>query len=737
MAMTVPPPAPSDDGGTSAVLLVSDTLAPGLQLDGRYTLRRPLGTGGMATVWEATNEAGQRVAIKILTAGLHDGPEPIARFFLEARAANAIAHPGIVRVLDSGQTPWGAPFLVMEALQGLSLAQLLERHGRFTPAQAASVLVPVLDAVAAAHGAGVIHRDLKPGNVFLTLTPTPAVKLLDFGISKLASADARLTQTGMVFGTPAYMPPEQLRDAKSATPASDLYAVGAMAFELLTGAPPFVADNALALSARVLSEATPSLHTLRPDVPLGWAQLVDAALAKDPSQRPASALRFKQQLEALARPDPAWLFTRVKELADLAPAPVKAPPRAARAAGPGLSLAVLVDRLARTGQSVPVPVLVRLAYDVLLDPATPPTLGPAQVSIARDGHVHAEPGAPLKSARGNKLVSYVAPEAWDGAPSAASLQFSLAAVLVQALSGAPPFEAEDVAALRARLVSGAPVPLPEGTPAPLAAVLTRMLSVDPRHRYADLGACAAALAAPFRATPLFSRATDELAALVRSAQLTPVMKPPTSEPPPASKLNTLQVLAVVVVLLGLSVGWAWWKYQRATAEGLEPVLALTPVVEPTVVEAPPELVEDAPPPGPKPSSDYAVTSEPPGAALWVDGQFRGNTPGTLTLPQDGKHALRLELPAHKAIELELKADGEKHPLFLPLTTTSRALGHVRFDVSDDTRVWLDDALVAEGRLELPVEANVPHHFQLERGGVRSAAQPLQVGVGEVKTLRPR
>ena len=717
----------------------ADTLAPGLRLGDRYTLLAPLGHGGMATVWSAQNESGQRVAVKILTAEFATDQGVVARFFLEARAAGVIAHPGIVRVFDTGQTSWGAPYMVMEELSGLSLSELLAHHWRFTPAQASAVLVPVLDAVAAAHAAGVIHRDLKPGNVFITLTPSPAVKLLDFGISKVRTVDeARLTQTGMVFGTPAYMSPEQLRDSKGALAASDLYSVGAMAFELVTGRLPFLGDNPAVLASNVLTADLPSLRVLRPELPLEWCRLVERALSKDPALRPPRAHVFKEQLETLAPPETSWLFTRTRELSSRT-VPAREPARRSntRVVGPMLSLAQLVDRLDRLGQRVPAPVAVHCVCELLLDPSTPPVLSPAQVAVSVDGHARGEPGAPLKSQRGAKLQSFVAPEAWDGAPSALSLQFSLAAVVVHALTGHAPFEADSAPALRAQLEKGLVVALPEGLPPALTATLARMLAVDPMHRFADGGACADALSAPFRTMPLYARAPEELAALLRSVQQASVMKrAPTrmSAAPERSGISGVGALVVALLALGGGVGISVWRLREAAKS--VPVEEV--VVEPEQVAPPPvrRLVEEAEPvPAVAgPASDYAVTSEPAGAALWIEGVFRGNAPGALSLPQGKTFTLRLVLPAHEMREVSLTADGSPHPLAVVLKSQKR-LGRVRFAIEDHERVWLDGELVAEGQIELPVEAEVPHSLQLEAGGVRGEVQTFSVGAGLVKTLK--
>lgn len=214
-----------------------DTLSPGLLLGERYRLTRHVGRGGMGAVWEAVDPQQRVVAVKMLAAGLELDHGALARFSAEATATSGIAHAGVVRVIDTGMTPWGAPFLVMERLFAVTLGDLLEAQGQLTAAQAASLVVPLLDVLAATHAAGVVHRDLKPANVFVALEPSAAIRLLDFGVSR-ASARQTLTGTGVAFGTPAYMAPEQVTDTHGAGPAVDLYAVGAMLFEMLSGAAP-------------------------------------------------------------------------------------------------------------------------------------------------------------------------------------------------------------------------------------------------------------------------------------------------------------------------------------------------------------------------------------------------------------------------------------------------------------------------------------------------------------------
>ncbi|MDX2010166.1 MAG: serine/threonine-protein kinase [Myxococcaceae bacterium] len=283
---------------------------------GKYRLVGMLGQGGMGSVYDAVNDAvGRRVAIKFLDPALIENPEFARRFELEARAAAVIGHPGIVDVLDMGRTDEGVPFIVMEHLAGITARALHKATPNLPPAIATAVIVPVLDALAAAHAAGVVHRDLKPANIFLVVKPRPGVKVLDFGISKFGTGEGTgLTRTGTTLGTPAYMAPEQLRSGRSASPASDLYAVGATLYALLAGRPPFEADSDYALVAQVLTEPHLPLATARPDLPAGLLDLVEALLEKDPARRPADAEAVKASLLEVCPPDVAGLASRAAAL---------------------------------------------------------------------------------------------------------------------------------------------------------------------------------------------------------------------------------------------------------------------------------------------------------------------------------------------------------------------------------------------------------------------------------------
>ena len=270
---------------------MTEELAPGQLLAGKYRIERELGRGGMGAVYLAENvDLGRRVAIKVLLPRAASNPEMTARFRQEARAAAAIGHPGIVDVLDLGRTEEGAEFIVMEHLQGEPLTERLSREGALALPAALEILEKLTDALAAAHEHGIVHRDLKPDNIFLVERPVPGIKILDFGISKLAQSEHKVhTVTGTMMGTPQYMSPEQVTAARDVGPAADLYALGVIAYEMLAGHPPYRADSLAQLVHRVVSLAPPPLAGQRGDLPPGLSGLVMQLLAKSPAARPGSA----------------------------------------------------------------------------------------------------------------------------------------------------------------------------------------------------------------------------------------------------------------------------------------------------------------------------------------------------------------------------------------------------------------------------------------------------------------
>ncbi len=264
-----------------------EELAPGSQA-GEYRIENKIGEGGMGAVYGAKHPViGKRAAIKVIRRELSSNPEAVDRFVREAQAVNTIGHPNIVDVFSFGVLPDGRSFFVMEWLQGESLRQRLERP--LTYAEAIEIIDTIAKALHAAHDAGVVHRDLKPDNVFLSAIKDekPVVMLLDFGLAKLTSADGRIeqTRTGIVMGTPLYISPEQAKGAKVG-PGTDIYALGVMAFEMFSGRVPFLADSAVEIMSLHITQQPPPPSHVSPTLPAAVDALVLAMLSKDPEKRP-------------------------------------------------------------------------------------------------------------------------------------------------------------------------------------------------------------------------------------------------------------------------------------------------------------------------------------------------------------------------------------------------------------------------------------------------------------------
>ena len=301
-------------------------LPTGTLIAGKYELEGLLGEGGMGAVYQATNLAiGRRVAIKILHAAVAEREDVRMRFELEAKAAAVISHPGIVDVLDMGQTDEGDPFIVMEHLEGTTLRSIYKEFKGLSPEQAVGVMLPVLEALSAAHRAGVIHRDVKPANIFVCAKPQ-IVKLLDFGVSRFGKSSG-LTNTGAAIGTPRYMAPEQVLGQADIGPEVDLYSVGAVLYSLLSGKLPHGTGNDVAMLARVLHDQVAPLATVTTGLPPALCELVDSLLSKDRAKRPKDANSVREALKAaVPNTDISALFAAAVKTARafaLAPTPSK------------------------------------------------------------------------------------------------------------------------------------------------------------------------------------------------------------------------------------------------------------------------------------------------------------------------------------------------------------------------------------------------------------------------------
>jgi serine/threonine-protein kinase len=273
----------------------------GKTIAGKYRLDEELGRGGMGAVYRAFHLLVHKdFAVKVLNAELAAHKKIAQRFLLEAQAAGRIGHPGILEVYDVGEDDDGRPFMVMELLRGEPLGALVGR-GPLDVDRSCWVAAKVLEVLDAAHAAGVVHRDVKPQNVFLVF-PGPSVKLLDFGIAKfLANSEGSLTHSGEIIGSPLYMAPEQAKGEPDVDARADVWSVGAMLFEMLTGKPAHGAPTAVAVLARILTEPVDPPSTRRPGIPAGLDAVVTRALAIDRSKRFASAREMLEELRA-ARP---------------------------------------------------------------------------------------------------------------------------------------------------------------------------------------------------------------------------------------------------------------------------------------------------------------------------------------------------------------------------------------------------------------------------------------------------
>ena len=264
----------------------------GAVIGGKYRIDDVLGSGGMGVVLSATHlELDAAVAIKVVRAELANNEEVVARMLFEARAAAKLHSAHIVRVLDVGRLSSGAPYIVMERLEGSDLASQLSA-GCFTVQESVDYVLQACEGLAEAHSIGIIHRDLKPENLFVAETPEgPVLKILDFGISKdvsnFASSGPRraLTNAGYAVGSPYYMSPEQMRASLELDARADIWSLGAILFELLTGRCPFEGESLAVVSAKVLGEEAPSLHSLAENVPAPLAGIVARCLMKDAGQR--------------------------------------------------------------------------------------------------------------------------------------------------------------------------------------------------------------------------------------------------------------------------------------------------------------------------------------------------------------------------------------------------------------------------------------------------------------------
>jgi len=265
-----------------------------------YTIERQLGQGGMGAVYEASHlRLRRRFAIKLLHPGIAENAEAMARFRREAEATSGIGHPSIIEVIDFNKTDEGAAYIVMELLDGEDLESVIEREGKLDLMHALAVFYQTASALGAAHDAGVIHRDLKPPNIFIC--SDSRVKIVDFGISKVLGSHSVMTQTHATMGTPSYMSPEQAEGRAAEVDArTDVFALGTILYEMLSGRPPFLGDSIPTVLYKIVHQDPPQLSAVQPDLPPPFNAVVVKALSKNPEDRYATMSEFAAAVDRAA-----------------------------------------------------------------------------------------------------------------------------------------------------------------------------------------------------------------------------------------------------------------------------------------------------------------------------------------------------------------------------------------------------------------------------------------------------
>jgi eukaryotic-like serine/threonine-protein kinase len=373
--------------------------SPGDLIADKYRLISVLGEGGTSIVFAADNvTTGKQVAIKWVLPELVHDEEVSQRLLREARVTGSIDHPNVVNVFDLGRHE-GSLFLVMELLRGHSLAEELEL-GPQDPYEFVRLMMPVLRGVQAAHSAGVVHRDLKPDNIFLCVDPRGGPrepKVLDFGISKLTSAATltpgeELTRAGTIFGTPQFMAPEQMRDARNVNERSDIYALGAIFYRAISGAYPYDGETLTELAVRIVEGRAQPLHVRVPRLDRGLSDVIMKALALDPQHRFSTVSDFAQALAPYSR---GPLFSQLGswDLTSSLPRPENAATQDARASTPSP---------ARKRSSPPPPPSVR-RDSTLPGPSPLPPVGSTDLRVLRTRDLHAD-ARKLRSQRAERKL---------------------------------------------------------------------------------------------------------------------------------------------------------------------------------------------------------------------------------------------------------------------------------------------------------------------------------------------
>ena len=382
-------------GGAHSSGSSSSPVSPGQVLAGKYVVERVLGRGGMGIVVAARHtQLEQRVALKFLLPAACEVPGAVARFLREGKAAARIASEHVARVVDTGVLEGGAPYLVMEYLEGEDLGRHLETQGPLPPAVAIDYVMQACEAIVEAHALGIVHRDLKPANLFLTARKdgSPLVKVLDFGISKLDGGSHRdLTSATALMGSPRYMSPEQMLSARDVDARTDVWALGVILFELVTGRPPWDADTVQGLCGLITTAPAPPLRSFVPTASIALESAIARCLVKNCDQRIASVGDLAIALEAIAPPTAKTSIERILRVSGRASTAVAvvAPPSSSRA-GLWIGLGVFALLVAsiflalvvpKKKEAVPEPQVVAAAVTPAVSAAPTPSTEPSAAAL--------------------------------------------------------------------------------------------------------------------------------------------------------------------------------------------------------------------------------------------------------------------------------------------------------------------------------------------------------------------
>ncbi|MFT3776151.1 MAG: serine/threonine-protein kinase [Minicystis sp.] len=596
-------------------------LAPGALIAGKFRLEAMIGRGGMGSVWAARHEQlDMLVALKFIEAEAGtDLADARARFEREAKAAAQIRSPHVAQIIDHG-IDGDRPYIAMELLEGEDLGERLRREGRISLAAAAKIVTQAAKALRRAHEAGIIHRDLKPGNIYLArFDDDEIVKILDFGVAKVRAAGAidgpLATQTGIVFGSPSYMSPEQARGVRTLDHRSDLWSLAVIVFRAVTGVKPFQAASIGDLVVKLCIDPLPVATSFAPDLPPEIDRFFERAFAREPDKRFPTAVDLAAALEAVATGVPA--ATR----APLPPASTAGPPSSS-----GPSVAAIVPRPVPRPLPAP-PVIAQPARAPAQQlPPAPPLVAPAPIvppsappppSVGSGSHVAFAPGTLTPPPGSAVTIDPIPPQtasfpvsAWPVDP--APLPPSPAPIDADALTLVRPFPQEPSSASRV------PVAVP---PAPIEAPI----AAPPAIAEPPVIAAPLAIAAPPAIDPSPAIATAPAAPPDRRAHLLTTLNRDATRGPERRRLvigavvgaSAFALLAVVLFVIALSGGSAPSAPSAASAAIAVPSHSAT-AIEPAEAGTATAITSAAPTADPVASVAPVASSEPAPSASAAD-----------------------------------------------------------------------------------------------------------------------